>query len=376
VRILIDGIFLKKARGLGRYIKEYIYNISVQFLFSDWKFFILIPQSDVHSVKQFLDYVKKPWIEPICAPSLPYPLWEQCVLPFYTLKLGVDILHAPYNTVPLVSKVKRVITVHDLMFMRENPGASLYQKLGNVYRKYVLSRAIGGVEGVISVSDSTAKEIEKMFGLRPKVIPNTVDFYIKQMQEQYNSREALSYLATLSLEDKKYFLHIGGISKHKNTFKVITAFLKANLKDYKLVILGASYRDFKRYLRIESYSNDSLVFPGIVDDKTLGFLYKHAYALVFPSLMEGFGLPILEARAFDLPIITSNISPMKDLASDCSLLVNPLSEEEIVLAFKKLLDPHLYASLSERASSIFDKISSRSVSRQVYEFYNSIGGNF
>lgn len=317
--ILIDGMLITKPRGMGRYVYELLCSLNSK-VNNDFKVIVYIPKNTsidiINDLSNISFIYKKKW---------PFPIWEQFVLPFYIMKTKCDIVHFPYNTKPLIFNIglkKHVVTIHDMMFMESNSifGKNIYQKLGNIYRKYIVKLMRLKSQHIITISKYSQYMIKKYLGGNSDVV--------------YTSMYITSKVYKPIVKGK-YFYHVGGISPHKNTERCINAFIKANIEGYKLYISGMPKESYlsKKYAQ---YNN--IKFTGFLKQEEMYSMYANATALIFPSLMEGFGLPITEAMMLDVPIITSNIPPMNEIAGNAALLVNPYSEEEIVLAIRKVLN--------------------------------------
>jgi len=134
-----------------------------------------------------------------------------------------------------------------------------------------------------------------------------------------------------------YFLSVSNRKPHKNEFRLIEAFARANLGcEIQLVFTGDSNADILRWVE-ERGVGSRVTFIGIVPEEKLPSLYRGATALVFPSLYEGFGLPIVEAMACGTPVITSNTTAMPEVAGDAALLVDPRSVEQISRAMEQIV---------------------------------------
>lgn len=342
MKILIDGFWIDKPRGMGKYLKELLYALS---LYKDEEDIIevCIPNNISRELlSNFPNIIFKKYIK------TPYPFWEQIFIPLLVMKNKYDIVHCPYNTKPIVFNFgyqNHVVTVHDLMFLYIS-GKSLYQKLGNIYRRIIVKRFSGKSQHIITVSKYSQREIKKKISFDSDVIYTPVSFTYSFFKKESNLNE--------KLKKWKYFYHIGGINPHKNTERCIKGFIESNLEDCFLVISGMSKKNFfsEKY---KSYKN--IKFTGWITDAEMASYYKHSLGVVFPSLSEGYGLPIVEAIIFGIPLITSNIAPLNEIAGDAALLINPLSISEISEGMKKILDSAFRKKLiqeGEKRRLIFD----------------------
>ena len=356
IKVLIDGYYLRKPRGLGRYIKELLYNLSL-YPRNEVQIFVLVPD-DINN--EYLIQGKN--ITYIFSKGTIQPIWEQCLIPITVRKYKIDVVFHPYNTSCILmnfylKNVKRIVTIHDLMFLDSNhKSANLYQKLGNIYRK-ICVKFLSKQATIISVSNKTKKEIAQKINRESTVIYSTVD---KFYNDFYRSKNKVLDI----IPNEPYFLHVGGSSPHKNTIRVIEAFKKSNVyKHYKLLIVGLG----KKGKIQELYKDDRVEFLDWITDLEMASLYKNACALIFPSLNEGYGLPIVEAIKFNCPVITSNIEPMSEISMGSSLLVNPYDIDEIYKALENITDKEMRNRLQLKQKSVSNIFSSEVYAKKLYD---------
>lgn len=264
-----------------------------------------------------------------------YVIWEQIMLPFYSHKYKLDILHCTSNTAPVYKFAPLVLTLHDVIFMEKSDAKNTstnYQKFGNLYRKWIVPRIVKKCERIITISEIEKANITKRLGLKDDavtVIHNGVNcrFGIKPSLEMI---QAIKKQFNLPID---YFFFLGNTEPRKNvrnTVKAFVEFAKKN-KQVILVITGVK-QTFIEEILLEINKKEYLnrfVLTGFVDDQTLITLYSEAKVFLYPSLREGFGLPILEAMALGIPVVTSNLSAMPEVAGEAAFMVNPHSIEEI-----------------------------------------------
>lgn len=242
----------------------------------------------------------------------------------------MDLYHCLSSYLPAFNiKIPSIITVHDLKYL-------LYphffgQRLKTAYYSWVVKRGILKAARIIAVSGSTKKDIVNLGVSYEKITviyeANTLD---------YDDRaDALPEVAG----GKPYMLFVGEDRPHKNIDRLVKSHvaLYDSLGEQcpRLVLAGA---DSQRLCRIYSdiANEKGIIFAGPVDDDELKKLYRNALALVYPSLYEGFGLPILEAMAAGTPVITSNYSATAEIAGGAARLVDPYNVNEIAEAMLKI----------------------------------------
>ena len=267
--------------------------------------------------------------------------WDQIKLPLALRKEKIDLFLSPYNKAPIISPCRVIITIHDLApflsFFPQRPRNPLFISLQKTLNNLMAKRA----DLIITVSNNSKKDIICLFNVaeeKIKVVYNGVGerFYPikdKVILDSVRKRHGIA---------KDYILYIGNLKPHKNVPGLINAYnmLPENLKDnYQLVIVGKKDKNFAclfnlvRTLRIL----DKVVFIDFVRDEDMPSLYSSATIFVFPSFYEGFGLPVLEAMACGVPVITSRLASLPEVVDDAANLVNPRDTKEIGMAIEKLL---------------------------------------
>ena len=268
-------------------------------------------------------------------PSANYVFWEQVLLPIYAKKYGVEILHCTSNTAPLFLSIPLILTLHDVIFMEKSVGkntSSNYQKFGNLYRKWIVPKIVRKCKKIVTISEVEKKNIIDTLHLN--------DSSISVVHNGVNGRFGLKPSSIIVEEVKEslqlpddFFLFLGNVEPRKNvnnTVKAFVAFAEKNSK-VKLVITGLK-ASFIENILSEINKTDYLsriIITGFVSESVLLTLYSEAKVFLYPSLREGFGLPILEAMAFGTPVVTSHVSAMPEVAGDAAFYTNPYSVEEI-----------------------------------------------
>lgn len=271
-------------------------------------------------------------------------IWEQLVLPHK----AQGLLWSPSNTGPIAVK-QQVVTIHDLATF-DHP-EWFNSNFSRAY-KFILPRLSQQVEHILTVSEFSKRRIIEKFGISPDRITVThlaaSNMFVPTPFEYSDHQE-------LGLPER-YFLMVGTLQERKNfrrTLEVWDTWGKLGRpNDLALVIIGANESIFSSF---KLYSvPDGVKFMGRVDDQLLPRLYSSALAFLFPSLYEGFGIPILEAMACGTPVITSNVTSMPEVAGKAALLVNPELHVSILQAMQAVasdaqLRDELRASGLERA---------------------------
>lgn len=262
-----------------------------------------------------------------------YPLWEQMALPRALRKIKPDLLHCTSNTAPLWCSVPLVLTLHDIIYMerRHSGSKSWYQRLGWHYRRIVVPRILARCRHIITVSDTERQRIQSHFHLPEEKISVLHNGY----NSQYTPGEADSGIVCRYVpQGSEYLFFMGNTEPRKNTRRVLKSYaqyLQASVRKLPLLLSGMKKEEMNRLLEEEGllHLHPSIHCPGYLPSEDMPALFRGASVFLFPSLSEGFGIPILEAMACGTPVITSNVSAMPEVAGRGALLVNPLDENEL-----------------------------------------------
>lgn len=323
-----------------------------------------------------IESTKRMHIVELKCPS--YPLWEQCALPRAIRKERVELLHCTSNTAPLYCPVPLILTLHDIIYLNspKNKRMSKYQQLGWYYRRWNVPRVLKRCKQIITVSETERANILRSF-------PNLKDC-LNVIHNGYSScyqqltTEKVYNITSKYLPDSKYLLFLGNTDPRKNTNNVIRAYndyLKRSANPLKLIITGLKQEYVERILSdmdMEACAS-TIILTGYVPGEDLPALYNGAFAFLYPSLLEGFGIPVLESMACGTPVITSNCSSLPEVAGEGGLFVNPHHAQEIADAILRLeTDKKLYQSQINYGLERVKQFSWEHATDEYVKIYNSI----
>ncbi len=268
---------------------------------------------------QYIVYTRK---------TIPWPrFWTQGGLALQTFKDKLDVLFIPAHTLPVIRKpgLKTIVTVHDL---GSEYLPQMHQLKQRLYLGFMQKYQLKTANKIIAVSNATKEDLVKKVGIDPKKVEVIYEGYDKKLFKP----------DTKSNSVKQYYLFVGTVQPRKNLERIIKAVAKIG---QKLVVAGAKGWMSDEIYKLGAQNKVKFLPPqggrvGRVADQDLPALYRGAKALLFPSLFEGFGLPILEAQACGCPVVTSNISSMPEVAGKGAILVNPYSVDDIVNGIRKI----------------------------------------
>lgn len=284
-------------------------------------------------------------------------LWFLFKLPNLIKKYEIKVFWGPSYALPRRNhKTKYFVTVYDLaLFKFKGIG-----ELKNTIRvKGLTKKACQAADGVITISKSTANDINGLLGIPKKKIFMS---YIGGLPSDYSVRFEgdKSKVNPVLRFDEEYFLFISTIEPRKNILTIVKAFEKYKNQTnscMKLVLAGKKgWRCEDIYHTVkDSYFKDDIIMPGFISDDEKAYLLSKASAFLYPSLYEGFGIPILEAFAYDLPVITAKVSSMPEVAGDAAFYINdPFDVDKLVEQMIYLLN-----MTEENRSNLSEKMKKR-----------------
>ena len=233
------------------------------------------------------------------------------------------------------------------MFRLLSSSASWYQKIGNLYRRFLVKNVVKKSNRLITVSNFEKENIKKAFQLEDEKITTVHNGVTNEFKNAFTVDQKETVRAKYNLP-KEFLLHIGNKDPRKNTKRVLDAFCELKLtqhKHMKLVIVGINEETLDAMLQdmyIPLALKKDIILTGYVSDADFPIIFSLATIFLFPSLREGFGIPILEAMASGTPVITSNTSSMPEISGGSAYLIDPQNTKELTQAIAQLLSDHEY----------------------------------
>jgi glycosyltransferase involved in cell wall biosynthesis len=292
-----------------------------------------------------------PWGELLEAVTVPvnarnrvqWVLGEQTLLPRLAARAGVDLMHSLASTAPLWGRFRRVVTVHDLIYARFPEAHAGIRDKG---MRVLVPQAVRRSDRVIADSRSTRDDLVEMLGVQADRI-DVVPLGLGSVRRAAPMDEG-DVRERFDLSERRVLLSLSAKRPHKNLLALIGALACIPLEDRPVLVLPGYPTAHEAELRERAASEgvaDDLRFPAWVSGEEVEGLWALAEAFVFPSLYEGFGLPVLEAMARGVPVACSNASSLPEVAGEAALLFDPHDESAITEALRRLLDD---AELRER----------------------------
>lgn len=275
-------------------------------------------------------------IRPPARHPLLWSVWNQISIPLALRRHKPDIYFSPDGFLPYRLNIPSIVTIHDLNFEEKanyiNPKAEAY------YRKHI-RRSAQVADHVLTVSDFSKQDIESRYA-----IPNNkvTRIYNGPQKEFADLRQQTKSVQQRYALDNPYFLFVGAQNPRKNLHRIFMAFdgfKEKHHTPHKMVLVGEKMMwDEQIELAYKNMVHQSdVIFTGRLSEHELNRVYSAATALLYPSLFEGFGMPIIEAFASGSPVITSLSSSMPEVAGDAAILVDPTRIEELVTAMETVV---------------------------------------
>jgi glycosyltransferase involved in cell wall biosynthesis len=306
-------------------------------------------------------------------------LFEQFALPWLCRRHGIDVLHSLHYSLPLLPiRAKRLVTMHDMTgFLLPQ----MHTRAKGAYMRFFIGQAVRRADFLIFVSASALEDCRRWFGLalrnsavvhhgkseafRPAAACDGPDQMLAAVRARYQLPE-------------EYLLYLGTLEPRKNVSLLLRAFagLSERHPEARLVIAGKKGWDFEEiFATAERLRLDDRVrFTGYIEEADKPALMRGALLFVYPSLHEGFGVPVLEAMASGVATIAGNRTSIPEIAGDGALLIDPSSERELADALERLYtDPAARAELAERGLRQAERFSWRKTAEETAAVYRKLG---
>lgn len=280
-------------------------------------------------------------------------LWTQGRLSLEMLLHPVDVLFIPAHTVPLIHPKKTIVTIHGLEYEFCPQAYSFFERW---YMRLSIRHSVRVASTVIAVSENTKRDLINLYHVLPSKIAVISEGYsishgvtrnqklVTRVNQEAEEKRITGYQLPITTP---YFLFIGRLEERKNVVRIIEAFGILKTKygiPHQLVLAGKpgyGYRAISYKLQVTSYKQD-IVELGYVSEEEKWELLKQADGFVFPSLYEGFGIPVLEAQSVGTPVVTSNTSSLPEVGGDGAVFVDPLSAEGIAEGIWEVLSDDVF----------------------------------
>ena len=370
MKIGIDAsLYGTKHGGIGRYTAELIKNLEKVDTKNDYFIFLAHDNFD--------DYQpQNPRFKKASADFKVYGVFEQLLYPFLLYYYNLDLAHFTHFNVPILYVKKYVVTIHDLIISHypSSRATTLHPWVYNLklfFYNFIVKSATSRAKKIIAVSKFTKDDIVRLLKIKSEKItvvyegvdlPAVTDFDCPVVKNELDIGE-------------EFIMYVGSAYPHKNLAKLIEACaeLGKGHRQLQLVLVGKKsffYQRLEEFVSSRNFKN--IIFTGYLPDDQIACLYKSARLYVFPSLIEGFGLPPLEAQSYGLPVVSSNKTCLPEVLGDSALYFDPENIEDMAAKISRALaDEELRSDLRERGYENVKRYSWQKMAEEILRMYLS-----
>lgn len=293
---------------------------------------------------------------------------HKLALPHFLKNRKCDVVHVPVGYyLPSGNHVKKILTVHDLRTLNIEDGY-FPQDIRSLYK------SVRNADVCVAISEYTKQDLVGKFGINQKKIKVVYLGVDERFKPLDTKEQGLAQISQKYGINRKYFLSLGGTPR-KNIYRLIKAFSQHKYcKTFQLVLSGIRtsrpwYGQINELIE-ELNLVDSIKLIGHIPDDELPLFYKNAECFVFPSLFEGFGIPILEAMKSGIPVITSNVSSLPEIGGKAALYVDPYNENDIAQAMVRIIeDGRLKQDLIKKGLQRASQFSWKKMTKEILKIY-------
>ena len=356
--------------GLGRYVAELVDHL--QIIDTDNQYILFLRKENFHECK-----IVNPRFEKRLVDIPWYTVEEQRRMPGYIKRARVDVMHYPHWNIPIFSRTPFLVTIHDLILLQDKASARSSTRHPFIHGfKYagfrtVLENAVHRSKHILAVSAFTKDAILEHFGVHPgkiTVVPNGV------IPKRETRGVSLSRLGVY----EPYFLYVGNAYPHKNLEMMLHAFSQFHPNHPHVQLVIAGRRDvFSR--KLENEVRELNLLPGSVrfvdlpTDDEIAALYKHASLFIFPSRIEGFGIPPLEALSYGTPVAASNSTSLPEVLQDSARYFAPDDIETLrETMYEAIKTPDRFEPLLQAGAKRVEHYTWMKTAKQTLNVYNNL----
>ncbi|HKV58414.1 MAG TPA: glycosyltransferase family 1 protein [Ktedonobacteraceae bacterium] len=361
--------------GISRYIRHLLTAIARQPGQHEYTVFVN-GQETLHRLRQeqesaaCIEYIAVDWPEnrPISRVA-----WEQRRLPALLRERRIEVFHSPANVLPemLPRECAGVVTLHDMAFLLY---PQVLTRAKRAYHRIFTMRSLRRATMIITVSHSTKEDAIKLAGIAPERIQTVYPCIDARFSNVITNEAKQNFRREHGLEGG-YLLYLGTLEPRKNIPALLEAYRELRAvysHKEKLVLVGG-----KGWLYHEIFGQaqklglaSEVLFPGYVSNEEQLLWYHGASAFAYPSLYEGFGLPVAESLACGVPVVTSNVSSLPEAGGDIALMVDPHDSHALAAALQRALtDEALRQRCGELAPTVFQRFSAETMAQQTIAVY-------
>jgi glycosyltransferase involved in cell wall biosynthesis len=368
MRIGIDGSCLSNRRGFGRFSRQLLEALSRQATEHEFTVFVDRPSDGAVSIPERFDRAIVDVREAPARAASSHGsrrFGDMIAMGRAVARRGLDLMYFPatYTFFPVWNAGKLVVTMHDTLPLA-HPELVFPNRRGRLAWRIKETVAVRMADRIVTVSEASRRDIAAWSGLpeaRIRVITEGPDpvFGPRARDAESDSELARTGIAP----ENRFLLYVGGLSPHKNLLRLVKAFARGAPPDMKLVLVGDVHDVFHTHVpqirqAIERHElQQRVILAGFVPDAELVQLYRRAYALILPSLLEGFGLPAVEAMACGTPVLSSRAGSLPEVVGEAGIYFDPTDVDSIAGAIRLFLAAPAFrdelARLAQKRSALF-----------------------
>ncbi len=301
-------------------------------------------------------------------------LWRNQLMLHELVKDNIEVYHGLSNELPKGiehTRIKTVVTIHDLIFMHYPQNYPWFDR--QIYQRKFRS-AVTRAHVVIATSEQTKRDLMQYYGTNENKIEVIYQDCDEAFRTRYTAEEKLAVVQKYQLP-KQFILSVGTLEKRKNHLTLLKAFKEANLPGIQIVLIGKkadAYDEINSFIQTNKLG-DKVKLIDHVSFSDLPLIYQSAHVFSYPSLFEGFGIPVLEALRSGVPTVTSNTSSLPEVAGNAAILVDPSSVNELKIALETAcFDNEQRTRLLANAANQVEKFDANILSSQLMKVYKNL----
>ncbi len=299
-------------------------------------------------------------------------LWRAKKIPDYFSKLNISIYHGLSNELPIniqKTDVKKIVTIHDLIFLRYPQWYKYFDR--KIYdRKFRM--AVNKADKIIAISKQTKNDIVNFY----KINPDKIDVIYQTCDNNFKTIYTNNKIAELKQKFKlpdNFLLYVGTIEPRKNLLTIVKSLVFGKI-DFPLVVVGRKTKYAEEVIKfIEEHNiKNQIIFIDNISTLDLAKLYQAADIFIYPSIFEGFGIPIIEALYSKTPVITTQQGCFSEAGGQSSIYINPENHQELAEQIKHLLnDKSLQKSIAKQGFEYVQKFNDKNLAEKIIQVYQS-----
>lgn len=353
--------------GLGTYSRTLLNRLMQYYPNEQYKLFVHQKQLE-KTIFKYPEYIEKT----IVSTHYNDKIWRRKEIANDIEKEQIDIYHGLSAELPKLSnKVKKVVTIHDLIYKKLPKTFSFFDR--KIYH-HKTKKAIEQADAIIAVSQQTKNDLRELFLIPEYKIEVIYPTWNKEFEHECGYALKEDFLEKFRLP-RDFMLFVGSISKRKNLINTLKAFLLPENLDKNLVVVtqgGDEYHKAQSFI-YENGLENRIYFLNHILWYELPIIYHLSQGLIYPSLYEGFGLPILEALVCGKPVITSNVSSMPEVGGEACIFIDPNNVEELSSAINFIYyNLNLAEEIKFKAAHQIQKFHPETSTKQLHQLYQKL----